>query len=224
MQTAALILGVLALAFIFVPVLNLMLSPMLAVSALVMGLISSSGAKRKGEDSQRGTAGATTGAIALVLSLLLIGGLALTVMKMVGEGREKASVTEQVDRRFDELESGLREDISDEIRDEVREQMDREREERARKWLEEHPHMPPGEAWKQHFEERMDDWIRWIEQMPLTPDPAFGPGGPFEGTEPAGPPLPPPPEPVAKKAAPAKLPPARDKKSPPPKNPFEMLE
>lgn len=213
MQTAALILGILALAFIFVPILNLVLSPMFGVSALVMGLISASSAKKEGQDTQRAVAGATTGLIALLLSVLLIAAVVLGILRIADAAREDAAIDDRVDQRFQTLEEDLREDLREEIRKDVREEMESERRKRAEKWLRDHPDFPPGEAWKQHFEERMDDWIDWIDQMPVHPDPMdpkaeqpFGHGGPHQGSEmePSVEDSPPPPHASKKKKPPVK--------------------
>ncbi len=182
MQTASLILGVLALSLIFVPILNVFLSPMLGVAALVMGLISGSAARRAGQDSHRATAGATTGAIALVLGLLLVAGIYVTVSRLITSFTEDAAIESQVDERFGKLSDDLRKDLDERIELQVKEGLERERLDRQEKWKRDHPDIPPDPLGRQ-FEDRMDEWMEWLEQMPLRPAEPFGPGGPHEGMD-----------------------------------------
>jgi hypothetical protein len=168
MQTASLVLGILALAFLFLPGFNLVLSPMLGVAALVMGLISRKSATDAKEDATRGTAGLATGAIALALSIGLIGGC-YVLIKDSGccDWKEKRAAA-GVDDRFEELSEEFKEDMREEIRREVREEMERTRQDRIQDFKNRQPWT--DEELREQFEERIDDWIDWFEQMPIQQD------------------------------------------------------
>jgi len=210
MQVASLILGILSLAFLFLPGANLILSPMLGVAALVMGLLGWRSARRKGEDAVMGTAGLASGAIGLVLSLVLIGGCYKLVREGGREWRRSRTISEQVEKKFEGLSEDLRHDMREEMKHEIEQEMERVRQERIRNWKNREPWT--DEEWKQSFDKWMDRWVEWVEMMPVIP-----PGEEGEAIQTEPPPAPPPPEASGP-------PPAEAVKAPPPsKKPAKKL-
>lgn len=168
MQTASLILGVLALAFLFLPGANLVLSPMMGVAALVMGLIGKKQAREKDEDTMMGSAGFITGIIALGLSIVLIGACVGIVKHSGCPFKDKKKALHGVSVEFGELSDEFRQELREEIRREIEQEMERAEKERIRHWKQTKPWS--DEEWRKDFEERLDEWVEWIEEMPLHQD------------------------------------------------------
>lgn len=171
MQTAALILGILALAFLFVPVANVIVSPMFGIAALVLGLISHRAALARKEDGIRGKAGFITGVAALAISIVLIiviVGLIRSACDKCSSGCDWGRKSEVSDLRYEDLPDELKKEIRDEVRLEVRKEMAREREERAERWKSGKPWT--DEEWRKAFEERIDEWVEWFDKMPIHED------------------------------------------------------
>jgi len=164
MQVAALILGILALAFLFVPVANIVLSPMMGIAALVLGLIGHRAALAAKEDAIMGKAGYITGAVALVVSV----GLIITLVALIRSGCDECCDWSKKDRKIDltyeQLPDSLKKEIRDEVRREVREEMERARRDRLenRPWTD--------EKGRKAVEERIDEWLEWLDTMPIHED------------------------------------------------------
>ncbi|MBW2261246.1 MAG: DUF308 domain-containing protein [Deltaproteobacteria bacterium] len=189
MQTAALILGILALAFLFVPGANIVLSPMMGIAALVLGLISRRDALARKEDAIMGKAGFITGLVALVISLLLIFTL-VALIKHVGcgdcsSGCDWGRDAKQAEVKLEHLSDELKKELREEVRREVALEMKRARENRIRNWKNREPWT--DEEWRETFEERVDEWIEWFDVMPIRKDVAGGSEpAPVDKGEPAG--------------------------------------
>lgn len=169
MQIASLILGILALAFLFLPGANLVLSPMMGVAALVMGLIGQRAARARDEDTIMGRAGFITGLVALAVSLVLISACAIIVKSgKCCNWKDRSRKKEKVQVEFHELSKEFRRELREEIRREVEQEMERARKDRIENWKK--PEPMTHEEWEERFEERMDEWIEWIELMPIHQD------------------------------------------------------
>jgi hypothetical protein len=213
MQVAALILGILALAFLFVPVANVVLSPMMGTAALVLGLIGHRAALAAKEDGIMGKAGYITGLVALVVSVALI----ITVVSLIRsrcDGCDWSKKDEKVELTYEQLPDELKKEIRDEVRREVHEEMERARQDRIEQLKKDRPWT--DEQWRKALEERFDEWVDWLDTMPLHEDVEAEPATP------GAPPDAPDPPPVERKPAkkPAKLPdltyPGEALESPPP--------
>ena len=172
MQTAALILGILALAFLFVPGANIVLSPMMGIAALVLGLISRRDALARQEDAIMGKAGFITGLVALVLSLVLIFAL-VALIKHVGcgdcsSGCDWGRDAKQAEVTFEQLPDEFKQELRDEVRREVTQEMERARQDRIRNWKNREPWT--DEEWRETFEQRVDEWVDWLDMMPIHKD------------------------------------------------------
>jgi hypothetical protein len=200
MQTASLILGVLALALLFLPGANLVLSPMMGVAALVMGLISRKTAREKKEDATLAQAGFTTGLIALACSIALIGACAAIVKHSGYKWKEHKHFSKEVDVDFEELSEEFKEELREEIRREIAQEMERAHKDKMHHWKNQEPWS--DEEWREDFEERLDEWAEWLEDMPIQKDVEEALEEEQE-EETKEPPKPPPPKPAKK---PAKLP------------------
>ena len=177
MQTAALILGILALAFLFVPGANIVLSPMLGTAALVLGLIGRRAALARKEDGFMGKAGFVTGVVALVVSLILIFvlvGLIKSSCKDCKSGCDWGRKDDVSELRYEDLPPKLRKELRDEVRKEVAREMEKAREDRLEYWKNRDP------EWKESFEKRVEEWVEWLDMMPIHED--------IKGDEPARPP------------------------------------
>jgi hypothetical protein len=173
---------------------------MMGTAALVLGLIGHRAALAAKEDATMGKAGYVTGLVALIVSVALI----ITLVALIRSGCDECDWSKKddgVELTYDQLPDELKKEIRDEVRREVREEMERARKDRLEQLKKDRPWT--DDQWRKAVEERLDEWIEWLDTMPIHEDVKAGPSAP-ELPPDAPDPLPPEEKKPTKK--PAKLP------------------